>query len=164
MNPWSYRYLELWMKHQIGHYCISCTRDGGHKHNLVRWMKRQDHDATVAQNCFWLFFLGFSVWKGVACSYLSIRKQNPNLYVLQFRWSQFVELMTAMLQVMKEWKSEDMPRCLLFACVCGCRCVDDGVGGVVDEKKKKILLLAKYQFLLLQPLWFSLLILAIRLS
>jgi len=57
-----------------------------------------------------------------------------------------------MLQVMKERKSKDMLGCLLFACVCGCRCVDDGVRGVADENKMQILLLAKYHFLLLQQL------------
>jgi hypothetical protein len=54
-----------------------------------------------------------------------------------------------MLQVMKEWKFEDMLHCLLFAYVCGCRCVDDGVGGVVDDNKMWILLLVKCHFLLL---------------
>lgn len=63
-----------------------------------------------------------------------------------------MELMTTMLQVMKERKFKDMHGCLLFACVCGCRCVDDGVGGVADGNKMEILLLTKYHFLLLQQL------------
>jgi hypothetical protein len=108
--------------------------------------------ATYVTQIWFRYFIGIAMWKGYWCPFLGARKQNCNLsFVFHWGWSQFVELLIMMLQVIEERKFGDW-FCCFVVCLCAWlqRFVQDGVGKSQDQNKKWVFFIAKHFIFLWQ--------------